>query len=999
MPAIRRTWLRLAVASAAMALVLFGAASYWWRRQPGYALMVLSGEYGAFRPFELRVWGAAHAPVRGERGSGRPAVESSAPYLEVRAAASRQLKANREDPAWLWVQGRADVLSGHEHDAIRTFQAAADLGADSPEFWTDFGTAYYQLGERNSSFHEYATAVEMFGRASARSPDPAVLFNLGSALAKLQLFDAAREALQRCLEVEKDSAWLGETRARLREVEQRRARLFAHGAGAEAVSGDEERMERAFSEDIARAWSGDAALFGQLKGLAAELKQKHGDAWLVDVLAVSEKRRNMGEIGLLSQLARIRTAGRFDQYDALSPGLARLRQTPQPAPIAAWRDLELLFRASHDRNLLGCPAVDDWIAWLDRRAYRAIEIQAMLERSTCESGQNQLDAAYASAWQAIRLAEAADFGSILIRAKGFVASDYVNQGRYGEAYRISSETLDEAIRGGYPVRRTHQFYNTIMRAADRLEQWYTARAAAGMARRVADAFGSAVYAMIAQTKRADFSLRLGRYADAGNEYAEAMRLYGQLATGPNVAAYAATAQSGVFESHQDYAGLLALRQSLLGAGNPFLEAPVDIALARVALRQKRPEQAREHAGHLTAWLGRQNAPSPEADRYVYRKMLERASGLETRALLELNDTAGAYRAWQEYLRSEARLMGGRVRAEGAPLALDGDTAAITLADLESGIAIWIQHGQGLDFCWASADRQTVLREVRKLRRLCADPSSPVAAIRRIELSLWHDLFQRPLDAARGCRKMSIRAGGELGSLPVQLLFTDFAPELLRAGIAFVPFDVSARIPPGRRSILVAGSRIHADFSANLPPLPDLDAEVRRIAGVAPEFEILSGDSATAAAVERAMGEARVFHFAGHAVYWRDGIALVVVPDAADPRADGRLGILRITPATQLPAELAVFSACSTADLEENATVLPTRLAESALLAGAHHVVGTLWDVDSSATGRFDAALYGFLQQGKSVPEAVSAAVGSIRTLGEFQHPYFWASFALFQTAD
>jgi CHAT domain-containing protein len=80
-------------------------------------------------------------------------------------------------------------------------------------------------------------------------------------------------------------------------------------------------------------------------------------------------------------------------------------------------------------------------------------------------------------------------------------------------------------------------------------------------------------------------------------------------------------------------------------------------------------------------------------------------------------------------------------------------------------------------------------------------------------------------------------------------------------------------------------------------------------------------------------------------------------------------------------------------------VLPTRLAESALLAGAHQVIGTLWDVDSNATSRFDTALYGYLEQGRSAPEAVSAAVASIRTQKEFQHPYYWASFALFRSAD
>ena len=101
----------------------------------------------------------------------------------------------------------------------------------------------------------------------------------------------------------------------------------------------------------------------------------------------------------------------------------------------------------------------------------------------------------------------------------------------------------------------------------------------------------------------------------------------------------------------------------------------------------------------------------------------------------------------------------------------------------------------------------------------------------------------------------------------------------------------------------------------------------------------------------------------------------------------------------MAADIADFSACSTAALEDTQTLLAGRLAEAALLAGSMSVVGTLWNVDSAASARFHETLYRLIQSGEPIAEAMADSARLLRTQPEFQHPNYWASFVLYQNAN
>jgi CHAT domain-containing protein len=287
-----------------------------------------------------------------------------------------------------------------------------------------------------------------------------------------------------------------------------------------------------------------------------------------------------------------------------------------------------------------------------------------------------------------------------------------------------------------------------------------------------------------------------------------------------------------------------------------------------------------------------------------------------------------------------------------------------------------------------------------LRRLCSNPRSSRKAIRGLEEELWRSIFADPLRKHPELRGLRIESTGVLNSLPLAAIFADLAPALLENGSSLTPYPVAAEDAHNSKWTLIVGSTIDRQLAVSLPVLSDLEDEVRSVAGEmasrSAPAEILRGVEATPAALARSAAHARVLHFAGHAIHWRDGVALVASPDPDERDQDRRMGIWRISADSPIPAELAVFSACSTADLEENETAKPERLSEAALLAGARNVIGTLWDVDSAAAARFNALFYRYWKQGMRIEQAVGAAALSLRASTEFSHPYYWAPFALFQ---
>jgi hypothetical protein len=130
-----RTWL----ARAAAVIVAVGAGwmglLQWMAKDPE---RLLAEAYTRQRPFDFRIPGAEHAPVRRMRGVGsRPPA-----LLEAEAKIIRELEKDPDNVKWLGLRARAEMLAWDPETAIATLLRALERKPDDPDLLADLGMAY-----------------------------------------------------------------------------------------------------------------------------------------------------------------------------------------------------------------------------------------------------------------------------------------------------------------------------------------------------------------------------------------------------------------------------------------------------------------------------------------------------------------------------------------------------------------------------------------------------------------------------------------------------------------------------------------------------------------------------------------------------------------------------------------------------------------------------------------------------------------------------------------
>jgi CHAT domain-containing protein len=162
-------------------------------------------------------------------------------------------------------------------------------------------------------------------------------------------------------------------------------------------------------------------------------------------------------------------------------------------------------------------------------------------------------------------------------------------------------------------------------------------------------------------------------------------------------------------------------------------------------------------------------------------------------------------------------------------------------------------------------------------------------------------------------------------------------------------------------------------------------------------KLLLGTSATETAFKAAdLADYRIIHLAVH------GFADTALPERAalvflsDPAA-GDDGYLQAPEVAQLhfKADVVVLSACDTAVGPLQGQEGVANLSKAFLLAGAHSVISTLWQVDDTSSLFLMKRFYAHLLEKQSVALALTAAKRDmLRTFGQKAVPYEWAAFTI-----
>jgi tetratricopeptide (TPR) repeat protein len=208
----------LAVAAGVLASLFFQMG--WLGGVPG-AQRLTCRAYAEHRESPMRLMAcAAYTPMHTERGT-----ESSRlirpDLLEAEARVARGAETHPNDPAWLRLQGRADLLDGKEDASIAELEQARALRPKDAYILSDLGMAYFQKAERTHDPQLHALAFERLSEGSGLKPnDPVLLFNRALTAQRMFAFTEARADWEKYLRVDAKSGWAREASAYLEDVKK-----------------------------------------------------------------------------------------------------------------------------------------------------------------------------------------------------------------------------------------------------------------------------------------------------------------------------------------------------------------------------------------------------------------------------------------------------------------------------------------------------------------------------------------------------------------------------------------------------------------------------------------------------------------------------------------------------------------------------------------------------------------------------------------------------------
>jgi CHAT domain-containing protein len=183
-------------------------------------------------------------------------------------------------------------------------------------------------------------------------------------------------------------------------------------------------------------------------------------------------------------------------------------------------------------------------------------------------------------------------------------------------------------------------------------------------------------------------------------------------------------------------------------------------------------------------------------------------------------------------------------------------------------------------------------------------------------------------------------------------------------------------------------------------LPNAPAEVDKIKG---HFPVNRETVLTQAeAVPSAYGTVRperfeYIHFVAHGTASRlSPLDSAVVLSAPAAHADDYKLYAREIVRHPLHARLVTISSCYGSGLRAYAGEELVGLSWAFLRAGAHNVIGALWEVNDASTPQLMDRLYGGLEGGSKPDEALRAAkLEMMRSSGVMRKPMYWAAFQLY----
>jgi CHAT domain-containing protein len=966
------------------------------------------------------------------QASSDPILPSSK-ILDLAARASAAVHA-RVDPEALHTAALIDLVWGGAAGAslersISYLQTASRLSDRPGPVLADLAAAYLVRAEANQTPRDLLEAIEAAEQALEREPrNGAARFNLALALDRLGLEGQMTEAWREFLAVDSTSRWADEARLRLRAAVPVRpppvppANASAAELAAYAARSPQEAQFLGWDR-LLEAW-GSATLQGntqqagrllaQAAALGNTLEQRGGDATVAAaVRAINAAASNPRQVRTLAQAHKHYAGGRSayiaGQYDVAGKSFdAVLALRPASSPLQRWAQMHhgatLVYAGQME---LAKRMFEELIADSDASRHASFAGRVRWALGTTLLRQGRYEGALTRYNEAAGLFERAGEREHLGGIQYLIGETQFLLGDASTAY----ESTHKALSTLRPYQGSVWLNNVLKVASDNAMDDGLQRAA-----------------LLIQKENILVAARTDRPIYLAEAYLARARLLASINSSP-------------FEDLR--AGRAIVEQLEPGGARRWFEADLRLSEARALMRTD-PAQAAAALDSVIPFFAPLNAErllwgltGRASARLALGDVDGTKSDLDRAVMLVTEQRDSVTRAsLQAALMEQAREVFDRVvmlhvgardpvmalaylergRASLAPTRLDPTPninaglrsrpgeVVLNYALIGDTLLAWTVVNHTIQLTQVTVNRSRLLDTIERVRS-ALELRAEEAAVRP-QLTALYDLLIRPLQAHLSPTGMPlvVVADGEIAGVPFSALYDKSREQYLveAHSMRFANSMRDAAHNDVRNQVrdptilLVADPAFNEREHPDLARLPEAVAETSAIAAGYRRTAMLSGADAKSGALQKALEEADILHFAGHAIFdsARPERSFLLLAAGPNRREADRLRAAEAQMLDLRHVRLAVLSACQTVGVRGGRATGFAGFAGALLSAGVDGVVGSLWRVDDRLTRALMTDFHTAYQSSGNGAVALRTAQLALLRSGDpdLQSPAAWAGF-------
>lgn len=220
-------WALIPATAAVCVLVAFGVWYRYVRDTPEKVEKMMAQAYTEKRTIEMRWPGAAYSNYKQTRsGDAESLLNSPATLRQAANLIDSQLTKNTDDPVWLLLSARLNILDWRYKPALAALDKIEDDKViNSPKFSMTRAFALYEQAEWEPERKDqtYGEVINLLGKVLQGSPDdPIALHNRALACEKIHAYECAIADYEHLLTTDSGSRWSGEVRDHLNRIKEKK---------------------------------------------------------------------------------------------------------------------------------------------------------------------------------------------------------------------------------------------------------------------------------------------------------------------------------------------------------------------------------------------------------------------------------------------------------------------------------------------------------------------------------------------------------------------------------------------------------------------------------------------------------------------------------------------------------------------------------------------------------------------------------------------------------